>query len=173
MTHPGAGLWLGFDFGERRIGVAVGQSVTGTARPLAVLPTKQRGQPDWPAIERLLREWRPAGVVVGLPRRDDGSDYPVTPQAERFARQLHGRFGLQVETADERLSSVEASHRFALSESGIADRRSRRPPSMDGGGQRLGFDKRIAAVDAGAAAVILETWFSQHISLKGSDHAES
>jgi len=148
VTHPGAGLWLGFDFGERRIGVGVGQSVTGTARPLAVLPTKQRGQPDWPAIERLLREWRPEGVVVGVPRRDDGSDYPVTPQAERFARQLHGRFGLRVETVDERLSSFEAS-------------------------ERLGFDKRSAAVDAGAAAVILETWFSQHISQKGSDHAES
>ncbi|MEW6691390.1 MAG: Holliday junction resolvase RuvX [Pseudomonadota bacterium] len=170
---PAAALWLGFDFGERRIGVAVGQAVTGTARPLVVLPTKNRGQPDWPAIERVLREWRPEGVVVGVPRRDDGSDYPVTPQAERFARQLHGRFGLRVETVDERLSSFEASDRFARSESGIADRRGRRPSSMDGGGQRLGFDKRATAVDAGAAAVILETWFSEHISAKGSDHAES
>ncbi|MFZ5536458.1 MAG: Holliday junction resolvase RuvX [Pseudomonadota bacterium] len=141
-------LWLGFDFGERRIGVAVGQAVTGTARPLVVLPTTSRGQPDWPAIERVLREWRPEGVVVGMPRRDDGSDYPITPQAERFARQLHGHFKLRVETCDERLSSFEAS-------------------------QRLGFDKRAAAVDAGAAAVILETWFGEHISAKGSDHAES
>ncbi len=131
---PAPGLWLGFDFGERRIGVAVGQRITGDARPLAVLPTKNPGQPDWPAIERVLKEWMPEGVVVGVPRRDDGSDYPVTPQAERFARQLHGRFHLRVETADERLSSYEAS-------------------------ERLGFDKRRDAVDAGAAAVILETWF--------------
>jgi len=141
-------LWLGFDFGERRIGVAVGQTVTGTARPLAILPTRQRGQPDWPAIERLLREWCPAGVVVGVPRRDDGSGYPITPQAERFARQLHGRLKLRVETVDERLSSIEAS-------------------------ERLGFGKATAAIDAGAAAVILETWFSEHIPTKGSDHAES
>ncbi|MEW6729495.1 MAG: Holliday junction resolvase RuvX [Pseudomonadota bacterium] len=148
MTVQTTALWLGFDFGERRIGVAVGQAVTGTARPLRVLPTKNRGQPDWQAIEDLVREWRPAGVVVGVPRRDDGSDYPITPQAERFARQLHGRLNLRVETVDERLSSFEAS-------------------------LRLGFDKRTAAVDAGAAAVILETWFAEHISAKGSDHAES
>lgn len=148
MTVQTTALWLGFDFGERRIGVAVGQAVTGTARPLVVLPTKNRGQPDWQAIEDLVREWRPAGVVVGVPRRDDGSDYPITPQAERFARQLHGRLKLRVETVDERLSSFEAS-------------------------LRLGFDKRTAAVDAGAAAVILETWFAEHISAKGSDHAES
>ncbi|MEW6765474.1 MAG: Holliday junction resolvase RuvX [Pseudomonadota bacterium] len=133
---PTPGLWLGFDFGERRIGVAVGQRITGDARPLAVLPTKNPGQPDWSAIERVLKEWSPEGLVVGVPRRDDGSDYPVTPQAERFARQLHGRFHLRVETADERLSSYEAS-------------------------ERLGFDKRRGAVDAGAAAVILETWFNQ------------
>lgn len=141
-------LWLGFDFGERRIGMAVGQAVTGTARPLMVLPTKQRGLPDWSAIERVLGAWRPEGVVVGVPRRDDGSAYPVTPLAERFARQLHGRFGLRVETVDERLSSFEAS-------------------------LRLGFDKRAAAVDAGAAAVILETWFAEHLQAHGSHHAES
>lgn len=153
MTKAVQGRWLGFDFGERRIGVAIGQQLTGSASPLAVLPSKARGtgpgQPDWPAIERLLAEWQPEGIVVGVPRRDDGSDYPVTPQAERFARQLHGRFHLRVEMADERLSSVEAS-------------------------ARLGFDKRKAAVDAGAAAVILETWFSQHPSdsSEGSNHAE-
>lgn len=145
MTKVTPDLWLGFDFGERRIGVTVGQRVTGSARPLAVLPTKNRGQPDWPAIERIVKEWSPEGVVVGVPRRDDGSEYPITPLAERFARQLHGRYGLRVETADERLSSFEAS-------------------------ERLGFDKRKGAVDAGAAAIILETWFSEHPS-KGSDHA--
>lgn len=141
-------LWLGFDFGERRIGVAVGQSITGQARPLTVLPTKQRGQVDWMAIEKVVKQWTPEGVVVGVPRRDDGSDYPITAQAERFARQLHGRFQLRAETADERLSSVEAS-------------------------ERLGFNKQHAAVDAGAAAVILETWFSEHPHqnpLKGNDH---
>jgi putative Holliday junction resolvase len=148
VTVQTTALWLGFDFGERRIGVAVGQAVTGTARPLRVLPTTSRGQPDWQAIEDLVREWRPEGVVVGVPRRDDGSDYPITPQTERFARQLHGRLNLRVETVDERLSSFEAS-------------------------LRLGFDKRTEAVDAGAAAVILETWFAEHISAKGSDHAES
>lgn len=147
MSQPTPHLWLGFDFGERRIGVAVGQSITGQARPLAVLPTKQRAQPDWAAIDKLIKHWLPAGVVVGIPRRDDGSDYPVTVQAERFARQLHGRYHLRVETADERLSSLEAS-------------------------ERLGFNKRHAAVDAGAAAVILETWFSENCISEGNDHVE-
>ncbi|MEW5839048.1 MAG: Holliday junction resolvase RuvX [Pseudomonadota bacterium] len=137
---PPPHLWLGFDFGERRIGVAVGQSITGQARPLAVLPTRQRGQPDWAAIERIVQEWSPAGVVVGVPRRDDGSDYPLTAQAERFARQLHGRYHLRTETADERLSSYEAS-------------------------ARLGFGKQQGALDAAAAAVILETWFAQQHTL--------
>ena len=150
MTQPGQSptphLWLGFDFGERRIGVAVGQSITGHARPLTVLPTRQRGQPDWAAIEKVIQHWLPEGVVVGVPRHDDGSDYPVTAQAERFARQLHGRYRLRAETADERLSSAEAS-------------------------ERLGFNKHHAAVDAGAAAVILETWFSQNIP-KGNDHVQ-
>lgn len=132
-TTPG--LWLGFDFGERRIGVAVGQRVTSQARPLVVLPTRQRGQPDWPAIEKVMHTWQPEGVVVGIPRRDDDSAYPITPLAERFARQLHGRFNLRVETCDERLSSFEAS-------------------------QRMGVSKQQAALDAEAAAVILETWFS-------------
>lgn len=147
MSQQTLGLWLGFDFGARRIGVAVGQTVTGTARPLAVLPTL-RGQPDWPAIERLIDQWRPEGVVVGVPYRDDGSAYPISLQAERFARQLQGRFALRVEKVDERLSSYEAS-------------------------LRLGFDKRTAAVDAGAAAVILETWFADYLAAKGSHHAES
>ena len=149
QSQPTAHLWLGFDFGERRIGVAVGQSITGQARPLCVLATKQRGQPDWGAIEKVLKTWSPEGVVVGIPRRDDGSDYPVTAQAERFARQLHGRYHLRTETADERLSSFEAS-------------------------ERLGFGKQHAALDAGAAAVILETWFSQQPSLDliRNDHAQ-
>lgn len=128
-------FWLGFDFGARRIGVAVGQQITAQARPLAVLPTLQNGQPDWARIGKLITEWSPQGVVVGVPRHDDGSSYLITAQAERFARQLHGRFGLRVETADERLSSFEAS-------------------------LRLGHSKQHAALDAGAAAVILETWFS-------------
>lgn len=137
MTRVTPGLWLGFDYGERRIGVAVGQRVTGTARPLKVLATKARAQPNWDAIERTLGHWLPEGVVVGVPHRDDGSPYPITPLAERFARQLRGRFHLRVETVDERLSSFEACN-------------------------RLSFNKRNGAIDAGAAAVILETWFSEY-----------
>lgn len=126
---------LGFDFGERRIGVAVGQRVTGTASPLAVLDNPKRGKPDWAAIEKLLREWSPEALVVGIPLRDDGSEYPVTPLARKFMRQLHGRFGLPVRGVDERLSSAEA-------------------------GTRLGNDHR-GPVDHMAAAVILETWLQQ------------
>ncbi len=154
MMEAKTGLWLGFDFGERRIGIAVGQAVTGTARPLTVLPTLQRGQPDWAAIERVLLEWRPQALIVGVPRRDDGSDYPLTPQAERFARQLAGRFGLRVECVDERLSSVEAIARYA-------EQTPRRA------------DKRIIPIDAGAAAVILETWLAGEPGLRGRAHAQA
>ncbi|MBK8510366.1 MAG: Holliday junction resolvase RuvX [Candidatus Competibacter sp.] len=132
---------LGFDFGLARIGVATGEAITGSARPLCVLPGRDRGI-DWKAIGRLIAEWRPDVLVVGAPRHADGSANAVTEAALRFGRQLHGRFGLPVATIDERLSSWEAERRSFESPGGRARRRD--PGS-----------------DAGAAAVILESWFNQ------------
>lgn len=132
---------LGFDFGPRKIGVAVGQAVTGTARPLRTL--RSRGQrPDWAGIEALIREWGPSALVLGLPLQEDDSPVAWADQIRRFARQLEGRFALKVHLIDERLTSVEAR-------SQIRSRPGRRPA-----------DHLIE--DAVAAALILETWLTEH-----------
>ncbi len=130
--RPGPHTVLGFDFGEWRVGVAVGQSVTGQATPLTVLHNRDRGRVDFDAIGALIEEWRPAALVLGIPRRDDGSDYPVTRLAEKFGRRLEGRFRLPVHRVDERFSSMEARRRLS--------------------------DRRV--VDHGAAAIITENWLS-------------
>jgi putative pre-16S rRNA nuclease len=104
-------VFLCFDHGEKRIGVAVGQSITATASPLETLACKN-GRPDWQEITRLIRQWQPSDFVVGKPLTMQGERQEATEAAERFSRQLHGRFHLPVHLADERLSSVEARHRL-------------------------------------------------------------
>ncbi|MGH3056261.1 MAG: Holliday junction resolvase RuvX, partial [Gaiellaceae bacterium] len=108
--RPSAGTVLAFDFGLQRIGVAVGEPELGTAHPLPALAA--RTQPGrMTAIERLLKEWNPALLVIGRPLGDDGAAHEMTRRAERFARQLNGRFGLPVRLVDESYSSVEAESR--------------------------------------------------------------
>jgi putative Holliday junction resolvase len=97
-------VFLGFDPGTRLIGIAIANSVTRRARPLQVL--RADGATAWPAIAQLIAQWRPARLIVGHPRNDDGSALPMTSRSERFARQLRGRFGIQVELVDERFSSA-------------------------------------------------------------------
>ena len=96
-----------FDFGTKSIGVAVGQQLTGSARPLTALKA-QDGIAGLAEIEKLLKEWQPDFVVVGLPLNMDGTEQPLTDRARKFANRLHGRFGVRVELQDERLSTVEA-----------------------------------------------------------------
>ncbi len=109
--HPAAGTVLSFDFGLQRVGVAVGEAETGTAHPLPpVAAASQAGR--FTAIARLVKEWRPALFVVGRPLGEDGVAHETTRRAERFARQLGGRFGLPVELVDERYSSVEVESRM-------------------------------------------------------------
>lgn len=106
-ADPGPETLLGFDFGVRRIGVALGNTLTGDARPIAILdavPVDRRFE----RIAALLREWGPSRLVVGRPLDEDGSVTETTRRADRFANQLHGRFGLPVERVDERFSSREA-----------------------------------------------------------------
>ena len=138
VTTPGLRA-LGFDFGRLRIGVAVGDAITGAARPLCVLPTRQQ-RPDWAAIGQLITEWQPDQLVVGAPRHADETANEVTKAALRFSRQLHERFHLPVVTIDERLSSWEAGQRCAETN---GHRRSKN-----------------TALDAWAAAVILESWLN-------------
>ena len=98
---------LGFDFGLRQIGVASGQTLTGTASGVTILRANE-GAPDWCEVEKLLHQWRPNLVVVGLPLNMDGSESELSQRARKFARRIHGRFGLNVTMVDERLTSKEA-----------------------------------------------------------------
>ena len=93
---------LAFDFGARRIGVAIGNTLTAQARPLEVVDVRAA----WPRIGALLAEWEPARLVVGIPRHPDGAAHEMTRRCERFARQLEGRFRLPVQRVDERYSSA-------------------------------------------------------------------
>ncbi len=102
-----AGTWLAFDFGEKRIGVAIGNTLTGGARPLCVLPSSPVTD-RFTRIAALMREWEPAAFVVGLPVYPDGEDHPFAARCRRFANQLHGRFGLPVFLEDERYTSALA-----------------------------------------------------------------
>lgn len=107
MTQPLT--YLGFDYGTRRIGVAVGQEITHTATGLLTLQAINN-KPDWAAIAKLIEEWRPAALIVGLPLNMDDSENERTVQARRFGNQLKERFRLPVHTMDERLSTIEAQH---------------------------------------------------------------
>ena len=98
---------MGFDFGKRRIGIAVGQSVTGTASPVGIVNARE-GKPEWQKIDKLVEEWQPGVIVVGLPINMDDSGSEMSAAAERFGRRLHGRYHLPVEMMDERLSTFEA-----------------------------------------------------------------
>lgn len=134
---------LAFDFGTKSIGCAVGQSITGTAQALSAFKA-QDGIPNWDAIEKCLNEWRPDLVVVGLPLNMDGTEQELTARARKFANRLNGRFGVQVELQDERLTTTEARAE-------IFER---------GGYKALNKSK----VDGISACLILESWFEKQIS---------
>ncbi|MBJ9974914.1 Holliday junction resolvase RuvX [Pseudomonas sp. S75] len=131
-------LLLGFDYGTRQIGVAVGQVVTGQARELCTLRA-QNGVPDWQQVEKLIEEWKPDALVVGLPLNMDGTASDMSERAEKFARRLHGRYNLPVHTHDERLTTFEA-----------------KGEQMARGGPRGSY--RDNPVDAIAAALLLQGW---------------
>jgi len=137
-------LVLAFDFGRRRIGVACGDTVSRSAVGLEAVPADDAG-PRWEVIAALMRDWQPYMAVVGLPYNVDGSDSTQTTAARGFAAELARRYALEVALVDERYSSLEASARLkSARESGS---RRRRVAKSD--------------VDAAAACVILERWFSE------------
>lgn len=133
------GTLLAFDFGQRRIGVAVGQTLTASASALAVITVTE--QPDWQAIGRLLDEWKPVALVVGLPLAADGGETELSKHARRFGHRLNGRFGLAVYYEDERLTSFSAEQQFIEARETGSKRR-----------------KDAAMKDAVAAKIILESW---------------
>jgi len=134
---------LGFDFGEKRIGVASGQSITGSANPLVTLNSKN-SKPDWTAIEKLIAQWQPDALIVGLPFYLDGTKSDMTLRAEKFSRQLEGRFNLPVHTHNEALSSFEAEQ-FLQNQNA---------------GKKKQHDKQD--IDKLAAAIIVQSWLEQN-----------
>ncbi len=132
---------LCFDFGSKSIGTAIGQSITQTATPLQDLKAKD-GIPNWDEIKQLIAEWQPDLLLVGLPLNMDGSESEMTQRARKFANRLHGRFGLPIELADERLSSFEAKGEI-IQQTGSRD-----------------FKQHH--IDSLAAQIILEGWFQQN-----------
>ncbi len=141
---------LGFDFGTKKIGVAVGQSITQTVTPLITLPSKNQ-KPDWLAIEKQIKEWQPDILIVGLPVHLDGEDQPITQAAKKFGNQLNGRFQLPVEFMDERLSSYEAEERL----------REINDPKINIGKKQTNKRQKAMDIDKIAAQLIVESWFRQ------------
>ncbi len=139
--QPHFGTILAFDFGERRIGVAVGELELGIAHPLETIDAAANDA-RFARIDVLLQEWRPVLLVVGLPLALDGAEHRLTGLARKFAQRLHGRFGIEIQLVDERLTSVEAQREAR--ESGLTARGS----------------KRI--VDPFAAKLILEAFFNEN-----------
>ena len=112
MHKAPIGTTLAFDFGEARIGVAEGDAEVGTAHPLATV-TGEGNEAKFAAIAKLVAEWKPRQLVVGLPAHTDGSEHELTRLCRKFGRRLHGRFGLPVYWVDERLSSLYAESLLA------------------------------------------------------------
>jgi len=137
MSRPSVQAVLGFDFGLKRIGLATGQTITGTASPLVTLQAVNQS-PDWTGIENHIRQWKPDALIVGIPYLLDGSESDITRAARNFSKELERRFKLPVYTVDESLSSFEAE-------------------------QQLQKDIKIAKhnkheVDKMAAAIIVQSW---------------
>ena len=122
-SAPERGTILAFDFGTRRIGVAVGEHATRIAHPLATIESEKNAE-RFAAITALVDEWRPVLLLVGLPTHADRAEHELTARARRFARQLEGRFGIAVTLADERYSTRAAAE--ALSASGVKTLKQRR-----------------------------------------------
>ena len=134
-----SGTLLSFDFGHRRIGVAVGQTLTGTANALAVVPVAS--QVDWQAIEVIVKAWKPAALIVGLPLGAEGEETNMSRDARGFGARLKKRFKIAVFFEDERLTSFGAEERFVAARARGSMRR-----------------KDAALKDAMAAQIILENW---------------
>ncbi|MGD9152864.1 MAG: Holliday junction resolvase RuvX [Gammaproteobacteria bacterium] len=133
---------LGFDFGTKSIGVAVGQTITKSAKPLTVIKVKDDNL-DWSKVTQLIDEWKPDALIVGLPLNMDGSEQAITQVVREFANDLQRKFNLPVHLVDERLTTVEARAKLFAEQGGY---RALQKP----------------AIDAMAAQLILESWMQQN-----------
>ncbi|PHQ76174.1 MAG: Holliday junction resolvase RuvX [Shewanella sp.] len=129
---------LGFDYGTKSIGIAIGQSLTGTGNPIGSIKAVD-GIPKWEEIGMLIEEWQPDIVVVGLPLNMDGTEQEITQRAKKFANRINGRFGVKVATQDERLTTADAKARL-----------------FESGGYKA---LTKGQVDAMSAVLIIESYF--------------
>jgi len=135
-------ILLAFDYGTKRIGVAIGQTITKTARPLETIAVKE-GTPNWAAVAKLVKKWMPEALVVGIPLNMDGSEQPISKHARTFAHALGERFQLPVYEMDERLTTKAAREQL-FTEGGYK--------ALQGG-----------QVDQVAAQLILQNWFEENV----------
>lgn len=140
--------FLGFDFGTKSLGIAVGSTATGRAEHLTAAAVRH-GLPDWAVVDRLVQDWQPAALVVGLPLNMDDSENAMTRAARKFGQRLHARYNLPVHWVDERLTSVEAKN--AMVEA------------------RVPWSRRKAKVDKLAAQTILQAYLDEGRDPKRED----
>jgi putative Holliday junction resolvase len=133
---------MSFDFGTKRIGVAIGQTITKSARPLTTINAKE-GVPDWNTVTPLIKKWRPDAFVIGVPLNMDGTEQPITQLARMFANSLKEQYNLPVFEMDERLTTKDARERIF----------------SEGGYKAL----QEGQVDQVAAQLILQNWFAENI----------
>lgn len=145
---------LGFDFGTKRIGIAIAQEVTGTASPLTTVKAVKQ-KPDWESISKIIAEWQPDLLVVGLPLHMDGTEQPMTQAAKRFSNQLNGRYQIPIALMDERLSSNEAES--------ILNEQS---------GSRGSLFQDKAQIDMISAQLILQSWMSLQEDEKNKSYTQ-
>ena len=141
-----AQLFMAFDYGEKRTGVAVGQAITSSARPLTTIDSVNR-QPDWQTIEALLTEWQPTQLVVGIPSECEENKL-IRKKVEQFGKELRSRFNLPVQLHDETLTSDEAYQQLKI-------KRQQNKGKID-----------KAHIDQFAAAIILESWMNTELAKK-------
>lgn len=142
-----SGTYFGIDYGTRKIGVAVGQTVTHTAMGIAVVPVRNNNV-DWDMLDRLVEQWKPGAFVVGMPFSMDGSDNDMTARARHFAKELAARYAKPCHEIDERLST-RAARDISRGNAELIGKR---------------YDDKTR-VDALAAQLLLESWFASGISL--------
>lgn len=136
-------ILFGIDFGTKRIGIAVGQTVTRTSRPLDTIPAKN-GVPNWELLDKHVKKWRPDAMVIGIPLNMDGTTQPLTEIAQNFAMEVEKRYEVIVYAVDERLTTKDARERL-----------------FDAGGYKALADGQVDRV---AAQLILQNWFAENMS---------
>ncbi|MEE9445130.1 MAG: Holliday junction resolvase RuvX [Cocleimonas sp.] len=135
---------LAFDFGLKRTGVAVGNTLIGTATPECTLQSRDE-KPDWDGITQLVETWKPEKIVVGMPTELDGSESTLTKRVTRFCNQLNGRYNLPVEQENEQFTSIEAAERL-------------KQLRQSGRKQKVKKEE----IDKIAASIILESWLKNN-----------